>query len=145
MGTRVDEVYDVFLHKINDFYIANNLTDEEVEHSLSIYLSTASARFVRCRKSLALDATKENFIETLEPIEIDILTSLMVVVYLEPQLVTSDLIKQALSDKDFKIYSQANHINQLKDLVKTIKGDANKSITQYTYYKKMNEGDKNGS
>lgn len=145
MGTKVDKVYDVFLHKINDYFVANNVNDEDMEHMLGVYLEMASARFMRCKKSLELNDSKEEFIANLEPIEVDILTSLMVVVYLEPQLVTTDLIKQALSDKDFKIYSQANHINQLKDLFNKMEKKANKSITQYTYFNMMNGGDDNAN
>jgi|SRR5690606_17270809 len=65
--------------------------------------------------------------------EIDILTHLMLVEYMKPQLIATEVMKQSLSDKDFKIYSQANQLRELNLLYRLIQREAKTMITEYTY------------
>ena len=57
----------------------------------------------------------------------------MVVEYLRPIMISDDVTKQKLSDKDFKVTSQANQLKELRMLYKSMISEANKLITQYTY------------
>lgn len=69
----------------------------------------------------------------LTGLEIDILTHLMLVEYMKPQLIATEVIKQSLSDKDFKIYSQANQLRELNLLYRLLQREAKAMITEYTY------------
>lgn len=69
----------------------------------------------------------------LTDFEIDILTALMLVEYMRPQLIATEVMKQSLSDKDFRIYSQANQLRELNLLYRLLQREAKVMITEYTY------------
>ncbi|OMD71249.1 hypothetical protein BSK50_26385 [Paenibacillus odorifer] len=66
-----------------------------------------------------------------------ILGSLMVVEYYNPQINNLSLLKQSMSNKDFVMTSQANHLAGLRLLRTEKKNEINKFIIDYTY----NNGD----
>lgn len=73
-------------------------------------------------------------IETeLTPYEIEVIVKLMIVEQLKPIVLSSEVLKQSLSDKDFKIYSQANQLRELNLLYRLIQKEANKMITEYSF------------
>jgi len=135
--TNVSEVYDNFLSKISDYnLLMGNLTDEEILEDLDGYLKTAITKFYKCKSSLKIivDAVGEKtFEEEVHPYGIEILTTLMLVEYLKPVVLSSEVLQQKLSDKDFKVTSQANQLKELTLLYRMLKKEAGKMITEYTY------------
>jgi len=135
--TRISEVYDSFLSKISDYTLLN-LTDEEISEDLFHYFKPARTKFYRCKNSLTttLDVLNNELIFTVElhPFEIEVIATLMLVEYITPTLNSSEVTKQSLSDKDFKIYSQANQLRELRLLKRELKAEANKMITEYTFF-----------
>jgi len=135
--TKVHEVYEDFLSKISDFgFVSPDITEQEVEEIIYSYLKTAITKFYRCKNSLKIvedTLGEKSFESVLHPFEIEVLSVLMLVEYLKPQFMSSETLKQALSDKDFKIYSQASQLRELRLLYKELKADANRMITEYTY------------
>lgn len=142
-NTRLAEVYDGFLGKISDYtLLSNTITDMDIEEELFGYFKSARAKFFKCRQSLkttiAIDNEGEeytSFTVELDDYEIEILIALMLVEYTKPYLMSTEVLKQSLSDKDFKIYSQANQLRELRLLAKELKKEANKMISTYTYQK----------
>jgi hypothetical protein len=133
MATPYSEVYSRILGKISDYSFLN-MTQEEVEESLEPYLLSSCVKFKKCLKNLGdRDKVNKQFNEDLTEEETEILASLMIVEYLSPKIITSDLLQQSLSSKDYKIYSQANHIKEIKDLRKTFKEEANTLLMSYSY------------
>lgn len=136
--TSVSEVFDNFLSKISDYsFLAIDITDEEINEELSGYLKSATTRFYKCKNSLKIvtnDEEEQMFISELTPFEIEILTTLMIVEYMKPQVLSSEVIKQSLSDKDFRIYSQANQLRELNLLYRMFRTEAGKMITEYTFF-----------
>jgi hypothetical protein len=130
--TPLSEVYQTFLSKISD-YTYLNIPPSEVEIDLFGYLKSAIAKFYRCKNDLTIQTN--SFASILTPFEIEILVTLMTAEYLKPQILTSEIIKQSLSDKDFKVYSQANHLQQLNLTFRMLRTEANKMITEYGYMK----------
>ena len=99
------------------------------------YFKSARAKFYRCKNNLEIDSVDNTSLKSeLTGFEIEIITHLMLVQHIEPQLFSSENLKQSLSDKDFKIYSQANQLREIRLLLNTIKRDVNKMITEYTYF-----------
>lgn len=135
--TKVEEVLGQFLSKISDYnFIVAEMTDEEIEDELLSYLKGAIAKFHICKKELVITSPVDQpkqFTVVLDGLEIEVLVSLMLVEYMKPQIFASETLKQTLSDKDFKIYSQANQLRELRLLHGVIKADANKLITEYSY------------
>lgn len=133
MATPYTEVYEYFLSKISDYSFLN-LTDQELEDDLRIYLRTSIANFDTAKSDLSnRDELLKQFNDDLSDKEIDILSSLMVVAYLKPKLVTSETYKLAMSDNDYKIYSQANHIKELTSLYQSMKAEVDKMMTKFSY------------
>ena len=142
--TPITEVYDSFLLKISDYNFIS-ITDEEIEQDLFGYFKPARAKFYRCKNSLELVENQDgekSFTVKLEPLEIEVLATLMLVEYLKPSLLSSETLKQTLSDKNFKIYSQASQLREIRLLYNVLKADASKLITEYTYLELDLDGDK---
>lgn len=135
--TPISEVYDSFLRKISDYsFLSLDVTEQEIDEELFGYFKSARAKFYRCKKSLGtgLNSLDEMEIESdLNDFEIEILVKLMLVEYMTPIILSSEVLKQSLSDKDFRIYSQANQLRELNLLYRLLQREANKMITEYGY------------
>jgi hypothetical protein len=133
MATTYQELHALFLSKISDYSFLN-LTIEELEGQLERYLKSSVSRFRFCKSDLAdRDEVLKQFNADLSDLEKEVLVSLMTVEYLKPKIVTSEILKQSLSSKDYQMYSQANHLKELTSLYKQIKAEADKIITEYTF------------
>lgn len=143
--TLMEELYDNFMSKISDYgFLSDTITQQDIEDELFGYFKTARTKFYRCKNSLEVvdDGTGElSFTVDLHPMEIEVLATLMLVEYIKPQLITSETLKQSLSDKDFKIYSQASQLREIRLLYNVLKSDASKLITEYTYLDLDLDGD----
>lgn len=133
MASTYQELYALFLSKVSD-YTFLNLTQEELEISLESYLKSSIARFRHCKSNLAdRDEDLKLFNVDLSDIEKEVLVSLMLVEYLKPKIITSELLEQSLSSKDYQMYSQANHLKEITSLYKLKKAEADKFITEYSF------------
>lgn len=130
--TNLSEIYDTFLSKISD-YSFFNLLPSEVEEELFSYFKSASAKFYKCKNDLSLTSDGTAVNSLLTPYEIEILVHLMLVEYMKPVVLSSEVLRQSLSDKDFKIYSQANQLRELNLLYRLLQKESNKMITEYSY------------
>lgn len=144
--TYLSEVYDYFLSSISDYTLLED-TPENIENDLFTYFKKARSRFYKCKQSLDLkedvdgesyffavdDKTNEEVSVKLTGFELAIISHLMLVEYMRPQVVATEVMKQSLSDKDFKIYSQANQLRELQLLYRQIQKESKTMITEYTY------------
>lgn len=137
MPTKFDEVFAAFLNRISDYDYANKLSKDDLVYVLTTFLESSVATFNEASgeeyDDFLLDKENQVFDRELKRIEIDILAHLMVVEYLKPNLYTTELIRQVLSDRDYKVYSQANQMNQLKDLYEVTKREANVKMNYYLF------------
>ena len=144
MSTQITKVYSSFLRKLSDykFSVINEQDREYTEETLYGYYISARAEFVQCRKNLStnrdsselyIEAEKIFIEDSISDKEIEILSILMLVEYFKPIMIRNEMLEQALGDSDFNIYSQANHINQLKDLYRELKREANVKAGLYTF------------
>lgn len=134
MGTKMSTIYDTFLSKISDYkYLTMNQIDAEIEFLK--YFKSARAKFYKCKTSTKfIDESNPMELEgELTPYEQEIITKLMLVEYITPLIMSSEILRQSLSDKDFKIYSQANHLRELNLLYRLLQKEASKMITEYSY------------
>jgi len=130
--TKLSDIYDVFLSKISDYNLVA-LGQEEVDEELLGYFKSARAKFYKCKKDTTLTEDETAIVDELNPYEIEVFVKLMLVEYMTPIMLSSEVVKQGLSDKDFKIYSQANQLRELNLLYRLLKREANKMITEYSY------------
>jgi len=133
--TSISEIYDNFLSKIsNHKYLS--IPEEDIEEEFFGYFKTARAKFYRCKNNLEteIDDSGDMVIKSrLTDFEIEVLTFLMLVEYLMPIVIANDKLSQLLSDKDFKVHSQANQLREVRLLHKSCASTAKKMITEYTY------------
>ena len=144
--TYLSEVYDYFLSSISDYTLLES-TPEDVEDDLNTYFKKARGKFYKCKNSLkvkddlekadkyfyGIDKDGNEVNVMLTDFEIAIIVHLMLVEYMKPQLIATEVMKQSLSDKDFKIYSQANQLRELNLLYRLIQRESKVMITEYTY------------
>lgn len=114
--TSLEEIYNIFLHKVedDDWDDPNNLEDYKVHwHE---YLNAAIGYFKFPRVSLELNEEGTDFISTLSNAEKQILADYMKVEWLQGTINTWEKIKTDYSEADF---SQANLLKQLDTTFKT--------------------------
>lgn len=131
--TDLQELYGIFLSKITDYRILE-MTGEEINEQLFDYFESARANFFKCKNSLEVDLLTNQIQSDLTRYEKEILVSLMLIEHITPQLLSSENMKQSLGDKDFKIYSQANQLREIRLLLEGLERKTEKMITKYTFF-----------
>lgn len=139
MATSYENIYSRFLPKITDYSFLN-LSDAEVEDHLETFLKSSIIKFRYCDKLSERDELIKQFTEDLTDEEIEILSILMCVEYLTPKLLTDDLLKQKLNSKDYSLYSQANHVKEIRGLRDVFQQEANNLMILYTFSKSKMDG-----
>lgn len=131
--TEIDKVYGSFLSKVNDYNLSLlNRSEAEIYEILSSYYNSAIAFFPQCRKDLKI--TDDGFVnDELTNLEIEIIAELMILQYLYPIIHRSEVLEQVLSDKDFKVNSQANHMNQLYNLYNKTRQEVSTHKVHYSW------------
>jgi len=132
MATPFEDVYSFFLSKVSDYSFVK-FTDEELEEEFEKYLRSACAKFFSAGNRLDKDLTFKEFERDLTDLEIEILALLMVIEYLNPKIIATENMKQFLGTKEYKIYSQANHLSKMLELKNQIKSEVNHLMSQYSY------------
>lgn len=157
MATLVSEVYDSFLTNISDYRLATS-SEVDIEETLKRYLKKAKSKFPQMSRKLNIEVNNESeeyFCEiiknknneseiiptTLSDLEVEIISTLMTVEYLRPQVLSTKILSQHLSDKDFKINSQANHLKELNLLYRQLKKESAIMLTKYSYQKLIEENE----
>lgn len=130
--TDITVIYNMFLSRITDYRILN-MSREEAEDVMLDYYNSAKAVFYKCKNNLEIDEENLKIKSDLTDLEKRIIVTLMLVEHITPQLVSSEKLQQTLNDKDFKIYSQANQLREVRLLLERMERRANKLITQYTF------------
>lgn len=113
--TEFQEIFDSFLQKITNYDEYINFTDEELTTELTMFMKKSLAKFMNA-KNITPDYMMETFNRELTQLEIEIISSGMLCEYLTAKIYSIDLLKQSLSSKDFQLYSQANHIKELREV-----------------------------
>lgn len=132
MATPYEIVDNSFLNKITDDILLS-LLPEDIESLLDKYRVSASIKFKQCKKLGDKDNDLRVFNQDLTDEEVEILSNLMVLEWLKPQINSIELLKQSLTTKDYKFYSQANHLETLQKLRSETQSEINKLIVSYTY------------
>lgn len=125
--TPFEDIYSDFLSKITDEMYADTWSETDLKRDLENLLISALPKF-RFPKFPIYDFVKSSidedeqfqegyFNSTLSYEEKIILSNLMIVEWLTRQIMTTENIRQKVySSSDFKVSSQANHLDKLKKL-----------------------------
>lgn len=130
--TAYEDVYDSFRTKVSDYDLIN-FTNFEENEILYSFLKISISKFGRlCNKLSDRDDDLSQFNIDLTDEEIDILSELMLEVWVQKKLHNSDLLRNNLSTKDFSFFSNKNIIDQLRGLYKESKRSARSMMNQYS-------------
>lgn len=131
--TSYEVIYDRFLQKVTDFDLSA-MQDEQIQSMLSGWLVSSISKFRRCNQDLTdRDDDMESFNIDLRDEEIEILATLMVGEWIEPQLNSVLLTHQFYGGKEEKFYAQANQLSALKVLRDDTRTEARKLMRDYSY------------
>lgn len=126
--TSYDIVYNRFLSSIKDFNLIE-LDDYTLSEMLKNWLHTAIVK-TRTSSDLTRDDEKETFNNDLNDLDIELLAIGMRLSWLDQTLNSTELTLQFLGGKEEKFFSQANHIEELRNL----RADTLREMQQlYTY------------
>ena len=130
--TAYTTIYNSFLDKVNDYDLAD-MTAELAQTSMRGWLNQAVVKFLEsCKKDLT-QTEEGGFTEDLDPMEIDILTEGMVEAWLKPIRNNLDLLRNALSTKDFTTFSPANLLDKVNDTYSMAHANFLSRIKEYSF------------
>src|SRR5574344_29455 len=132
--TEYSEVYNRFLSKIEDEYLAS-LSDEELNNSLYPLLLSAINSFSRISEHnlRKRDEINKVFYEKLSSDEVEVLAICMKPVWLERYINSSRKIEQQYYDAGIKTYSPNENLRNLTVLYQQYLADMRKALHEYTY------------
>ena len=131
--TPYSNVYKRFLRKITDYGLAE-LSNEDMEDIMNGYLDSAISLFTKCEKDLSdRDDEKQCFNDSITDIEQEILSRLLVIEWIEPQINSIMNLQPILNDHDFETYSQANFLKVKIELKNDLQSEIDNLMVNYTY------------
>lgn len=131
--TSLEEIYDIFLHKVEDDDWDDPSNLEDYKAHWHEYLEAALGYFKFPRVSLELNEEGTGFASTLSTAEKHIIADYMKVEWLQGNINTWEKIKTDYSEADF---SQANLLKQLDTTFKTAIERAQRR--EKNYYRSIN-------
>lgn len=134
MGTSYETLYEQFLFKVKAYNLLAVELDDRIV-MLKMYLNTAIARFFKlCYTDLTKRNDEEGYFENiLAPDEEDILTDLMVIAWLSPQIYSDELLESRLNTKDFTEYSPSKLIDSIRTVYDTTTNRVRQAMIDYSY------------
>lgn len=134
--TYFEDVYEFFLSKIKSYDLAE-LTEDEIKEELNSLIKLAFPKCTVFKGKIKIDLDNESFVvkgkDSLSLEEMEILSLAMLLQYISPLIARDENLKQTLSSKDFSSTSQANHLEKLLILKKSIDADLNYAMNSYTF------------
>lgn len=135
MATQYEYIFDEFKDKITDpdlLLLSQTLQDD----ILLVLMSKAITKCKRICKESGLDTRDDEIFEfsaDLPDEVVDIVTEWMTVFWLEPYLNNIENLRNALSTKDFSIFSPANLLEKITDRYELARKYARRVMNEYSY------------
>ncbi|MGG3892020.1 hypothetical protein [Metabacillus fastidiosus] len=136
MTTSYNEIYSLFLSKIEDYEIHEKLKTqyEFAQEILFDFLRSSIPKFTYSIKNLSnRDDVLFQFNLQLSDIEKEILATLMVVEYLSPKILREEYLESGLGSKDYRNFSPAKQLETMTKLRESFKAEANSLMIEYYY------------
>lgn len=134
MGTKFEEIYERYRSRVRnyDFLDYDSVTRDSVQHDL-LMLSISDFEEV-CKQDLN-DREDQLLMFNIDLTnrEKDILALGMVLHFIEPYVYNTDSLQNALNTKDFSLYSPANLLEKMTDLMTTTEHRLKREINLYSF------------
>lgn len=137
MNTSFDELYERFLSKIEDYEIKDVIIEDQdlAKQILKGYLQSAVPKYIYSNQDLSKrDDSQQTFLVSLTELDKEIITLLMVSEFLSPKLVKSEFLEQRLGTSDFRQYSPASLMSEIRELKNKVETEA-KDLMVFQYYR----------
>ena len=133
MQTPYSVIFERFLIKIRD-YDLQSLSQPLIEGQMLRFMKSAIPNFLYSKNDLEdRDDTLQVFNFDLNTLEQEILSKLMVAEWISPEILRHENLKQNLGNRDYQIFSPANHLEKLIELRKEIRSEVNDVLNFYYY------------
>ncbi len=132
MATPYSIIDNLFISKITDSSLLT-MTDEFIEKTLDQYRFSAGVRFKKCKKISDKDEELRQYNQDLTDEEIEILANYMVLEWITPRINAIRNLEPVMTTKDYKVYSNAQHLETLLKLKTTTSKDVDRLMVSYTY------------
>ncbi|CAA4023714.1 phage protein [Staphylococcus aureus] len=130
-------IYDKFLSKLTDFSLAR-LDKDVLESDLQERLITALSDFAQLpEEKTEVDLSTKTFTNGLSVEEQNIIATLMVINYLDKYILSEDNMRILLTSKDYKQYSQAALLKELKATKSEYQSDVDAKLNSYSFRQKF--------
>lgn len=134
MPTPFSKIDDMFLSDISDDTLLD-YTEEERENILDNLRVKAITRFKACKQDLSdRDEVNRVFNQDLSDEVCLIISTIMRKFWLNDKIYNLELLRQRMSTKDWKLTSQANHLQILTELKQELDKEISRMIIEYTVY-----------
>jgi predicted component of type VI protein secretion system len=135
VGTPYSEIFDAYFVKVkDDLYTA--MKPAELELELIKVMEAALPRFLYPKVNLDNRSnTSKTFDDTLTSAEIQIIATLMNVIWAESKCSDIEVARQLYRDHDFQLTSQASHLRALLALRLEVKKLAKRMMDDYSKVK----------
>lgn len=134
MPTPFSKIDDMFLSDISDDTLLD-YTEEERENILDSLRVKAITRFKACKQDLSdRDEVNRVFNQDLSDEVCLIISTIMRKFWLNDKIYNLELLRQRMSTKDWKLTSQAKHLQTLVELKQELDKEVSRMIIEYTVY-----------
>ena len=138
MNTTLEEVISLYLAKIENFDYLQYTEEELLEELKPMLLSATSKLF---SLDIKIDFDMEEFNRELEPIEQNLVALGLVEEFLTQKVNSVKVLRNHLTTKDFKLFSSANMLKQLRETLDSVKREISYLETRLEYKRKYRKGD----
>lgn len=141
MNVSYEQIVSAFLNKINEYELLE-LADDERDDSVFSFLTKSLYKFNRvCNYKLEAVRLEDGSFELVgkdmpeEEMDeaLDILTNGMVVQWLKPFLNRQENLENALSTRDFTVFSPANLLLRVRETYNNAKRDFENELREYSF------------
>lgn len=134
MGTKYEEVYERYRARVRNYDFLNyNSAVRDVYQFDLLMLSISDFEDVCVQDLNDRDDEVLAFNINLTNREKDILALGMVLHFVEPYVYNTDALQNAMSTKDFSLYSPANLLEKMTDLMTTTETRLRREINLYSF------------
>lgn len=138
MNTTLEEIISLYLAKIENYDYLQYTEEELLEELKPMLLSATSKLF---SLDIKIDFDMEEFNRELEPIEQNLVALGLVEEFLTQRVNSVKVLKNHLTTKDFKLFSSANMLKQLRETLDSVKREISYLETRLEYKRKYRKGD----
>ena len=138
MNTTLEEIISLYLAKIENYDYLQYTEEELLEELKPMLLSATSKLF---SLDIKIDFDMEEFNRELEPIEQNLVALGLVEEFLTQKVNSVKVLKNHLTTKDFKLFSSANMLKQLRETLDSVKREISYLETRLEYKRKYRKGD----